>query len=251
MAPSATATAKSSSLSRRSTPTAGYVARLREELPRRFPDCTFYFQPADITSQILDFGLPAPIDVQVVGVHREENLKVAEKFSQEMAKIPGIADVHIHQITDYPTLRVDVDRVMASELGLTQQAVTGSVLVSLVGTTQVTPNYWVNPQNRINYVLAVQTPPNRVTTVDALMTRRSSTASPPPAKLVQPRVTWGSVIPGTPARAIRGSKSRTADAAATATAQQHIEPAPNGLRSGCEPLQRTTGVRGLRGRAGP
>src|SRR6202034_1526463 len=88
-----------------------------------------------------------------------------------MAKIPGIADVHIQQITDYPTLRVDVDRVMISQLGngLTQQSVTGSVLVSLSGTTQVTPNYWVNPQNRINYVLAVQTPPDRVSTVDALM----------------------------------------------------------------------------------
>ena len=150
-------------------PTAGYVARLREELPKRFPDCTFYFQPADITSQILDFGLPAPINVQVVGVHREENLAVAKKLRQEMAKIPGIADVHIHQITDYPTLRVDVDRIMASELGLTQQSVTGSVLVSLSGTTQVTPNYWVNPENRVNYVLAVQTPPDRVPTVDALM----------------------------------------------------------------------------------
>ena len=100
-------------------------------MPKRFPDCTFYFQPADITSQILDFGLPAPIDVQVVGVNREGNLAVAKKLRQEMAKIPGIADVHIHQITDYPTLRLDVDRVMASELGLTQQNVTGSVLVSL------------------------------------------------------------------------------------------------------------------------
>ena len=86
-------------------PTAAYVARLREELPRRFPGCTFYFQPADITSQILDFGLPAPINVQVVGVNREGNLAVAKKLRQEMAKIPGIADVHIHQITDQPTLQ--------------------------------------------------------------------------------------------------------------------------------------------------
>ncbi len=186
------------SLKAEHSPTAGYVARLREELPRRFPDCTFYFQPADITSQILDFGLPAPIDVQVVGVHREENLKVAEKLSQEMAKIPGIADVHIHQITDYPTLRVDVDRVMASELGLTQQAVTGSVLVSLVGTTQVTPNYWVNPQNRINYVLAVQTPPNRVTTVDALMSTPIINGIASAGETRAATSYLGSVIPGTP-----------------------------------------------------
>jgi multidrug efflux pump subunit AcrB len=149
-------------------PTARYVATLREELPKRFPDCTFYFQPADITSQILDFGLPAPIAVQVVGVNRAGDLAVAKKLRERMKGIPGIADVHLHQITDYPTLRLEVDRVMASELGLTQQNATNSVLVSLSGTSQVTPNFWVNPENRINYVLAVQTPPYRIQTVDDL-----------------------------------------------------------------------------------
>ena len=173
----------------RHQPVAGYVARLREELPKRFPDCTFYFQPADITSQILDFGLPAPIAVQVVGVNRAENLTLAKKLSEQMKGIPGIADVHLHQITDYPTLRLDVDRVMASELGLTQQSVTGSVLVSLSGTTQVTPNFWVNLVNRVNYVLAVQTPPYRIATVDALTNTpivngiMSSPASSPPGNL--------------------------------------------------------------------
>jgi len=157
------------SLKEKHHPTADYVARLRRELPRRFPDCTFYFQPADITSQILDFGLPAPINVQVVGVNREGNLAVAQKLRREMARVPGIADVHIHQITDQPTLSLDVDRIMASQLGLTQQNVTGSVLVSLSSTSQVTPNYWVNPDNRVNYVLAVQTPPERIDTVEALM----------------------------------------------------------------------------------
>jgi multidrug efflux pump subunit AcrB len=150
-------------------PTAEYVALLRQELPKRFPNCTFYFQPADVTGQVLNFGLPAPINVQVVGVNRADNLALAKKLREEMAKIPGIADVHLHQITDQPTLRLDVDRVMASELGLTQQNVTGSVLVSLSSTSQVTPNYWVNPQNRVNYVLAVQTPPDRVASVDALL----------------------------------------------------------------------------------
>jgi multidrug efflux pump subunit AcrB len=187
-------------------PTAGYVARLRGELPRRFPDCVFNFQPADITSQILDFGLPAPIDVQVVGIQREENLAVARKLRQEMAKIPGIADVHLHQITDYPTLRVDVDRVMASELGLTQQSVTGSVLVSLSGSSQVTPNYWVNPQNRINYVLAVQTPPERISTVDALMSTpiingiAPGQPAPPPTNLAP-------LIPGTPGTGAPGQQA--------------------------------------------
>ena len=180
-------------------PTASYVARLRQELPEASPIPPFYFQPADITSQILDFGLPAPIDVQVVGVRRKENLVVAQKLRREMAKIPGIADVHIHQITDYPTLRVDVDRVMASELGLTQQNVTGSVLVSLSGTTQVTPNYWVNPENRVNYVLAVQTPPDRVPTVDALMsTPIINGIAPAGQSTVAPTANLAPPIPGTP-----------------------------------------------------
>jgi multidrug efflux pump subunit AcrB len=156
------------SLKEKHRPTADYIARLRQELPRRFPNSTFFFQPADITSQILDFGLPAPINVQVVGVNREGNLAVAQKLRQEMKKIPGIADVHIHH-TDQPTLRLDVDRIMASQLGLTQQNVTGSVLVSLSSTSQVTPNYWVNPDNRVNYVLAVQTPPERIDSVETLM----------------------------------------------------------------------------------
>src|SRR4029077_1105296 len=150
-------------------PTADYVARLREELPRRFPQCTFFFEPADITSQILNFGLPAPIDVEVVGVNREGNLAVAKKLRREMAKVPGVADVHLNQITDRPDLRLDVDRIMASQLGLTQQDVTGSVLVSLSSTTQVSPNFWVNPDNRVNYRGAVQTPEFRVPSMETLL----------------------------------------------------------------------------------
>jgi multidrug efflux pump subunit AcrB len=150
-------------------PTADYVAQLRRELPRRFPACTFYFEPADITSQILNFGLPAPIDVQVVGVNRTANLAVAQRLREEMAKIPGIADVHLHQVTDRPVLRLDVDRIMASELGLTQQDVSGSVLVSLSSTSQVSPNWWVNPDNRVNYRVAVQTPEYRIHSMDTLL----------------------------------------------------------------------------------
>jgi multidrug efflux pump subunit AcrB len=150
-------------------PTADYVAQLREELPKRFPGCTFFFQPADITGQVLNFGLPAPISVQVVGVNREANLALTKKLRDQIAKVPGIADVHIHQITDQPTLRLDVDRVMASQLGLTQQNVANSVLVSLSSTSQVAPNYWVNPVNRVNYVLAVQTPPDRNASIEALL----------------------------------------------------------------------------------
>jgi multidrug efflux pump subunit AcrB len=150
-------------------PTAYYIAKLREELPRRFPGCTFFFEPADITSQILNFGLPAPIDVQVVGVDRAGNLAVAQKLRKEMAKIPGIADVHVHQMTDRPDLRLNVDRIMASQVGLTQQDVSGSVLVSLSSTSQVSPGFWVNPDNRVNYRVAVQTPQSRIDSVDTLL----------------------------------------------------------------------------------
>jgi multidrug efflux pump subunit AcrB len=150
-------------------PTADYVARLRDELPRRFPGSTFFFEPADITSQILDFGLPAPIDVQVVGVNREANLAVAQKLRQEIAKVPGSVDVHVHQVTDVPDLRLNVDRIMASEMGLTQQDVAGSVLVSLSSTSQVSPNFWVNPTNRVNYRVAVQSPQYALHSVDTLM----------------------------------------------------------------------------------
>ena len=151
-------------------PSADYVARLRVELPRRFPECTFYFEPADITSQILNFGLPAPIDVQVVGINRSANLLVAQKLRAEMAKVPGIADVHLQQITDRPDLDLNVDRTMAEELGLTQQDVSGSVLVSLSSTSQVSPNFWVNPENRVNYRVAVQTPEYRIHSMDTLLT---------------------------------------------------------------------------------
>jgi multidrug efflux pump subunit AcrB len=162
-------------------PTADYVARLRDELPRRFPQGTFFFEPADITSQILNFGLPAPIDVEVIGVNREGNLAVAQKLRQEMAKVPGVADVHIHQMTDRPDLRLEVDRIMASQLGLTQQDVTGSVLVSLSSTTQVSPNFWVNPTNRVNYRVAVQTPDYLIDSVDTLMSTPIINGSSPAA----------------------------------------------------------------------
>jgi multidrug efflux pump subunit AcrB len=186
------------SLNAKHHPTAGYVARLREELPRRFPGSTFYFQPADITGQILDFGLPAPINVQVVGVNVAGNLGVAQKLRREIAGIPGIADVHMHQIVDQPTLKVNVDRVMASELGLTQQNVADSVLVSLSSTTQVTPNYWVNWVNGVNYVLAVQTPPDRISSVDSVMDTPLINGIPAPAPSTATTKTTVPTGPGAP-----------------------------------------------------
>src|SRR5438105_2238381 len=178
-------------------PTADYVARLRQELAKRFPECTFYFEPADITSQILNFGLPAPIDVQVVGVNRDGNLAVAQKLRKEIATVPGIADVNLHQVTDRPDLLLNVDRIMASQLALTQQDVSGSVLVSLSSTSQVSPNFWVNPDNRVNYRVAVQTPERRINFMDTLLNTpimRSPTSGPAPVSNA-----FGAAVPLSPA----------------------------------------------------
>jgi multidrug efflux pump subunit AcrB len=150
-------------------PTAQYVEQLRKELASKSSNCSIYFEPADITSQILNFGLPAPIDVQVVGGNRVDNLKVAQKLKQQLAEVPGIADVHLHQMVDAPNLRFNVDRVMGSQMGLTQQDVSGALLVSLSSTGQVSPNYWVNPGNHVNYRVAVQTPEYRLHSLDTVL----------------------------------------------------------------------------------
>ncbi|QEH36194.1 Cobalt-zinc-cadmium resistance protein CzcA [Aquisphaera giovannonii] len=150
-------------------PTANYVRTLRRELGRRFPGCHFDFLPADITGQVLTFGKPAPIDVQVVGVRREENLVVARKLRDELARVPGLVDVRIRQVTDSPDLRVDVDRVLASGLNVTQQEAARAMLVTLSSSNIVSPNYWVNPKNGVNYRVAVQTPQREIHSVDALM----------------------------------------------------------------------------------
>ncbi|WP_020469113.1 efflux RND transporter permease subunit [Zavarzinella formosa] len=150
-------------------PTADHIRRLRQELPRRFPGCTFDFPPADITGQVLTFGKSAAINVQVVGVRREENLAVAKVLRERMAKIPGVVDVRLRQIPDAPELRVDVDRVMASGLNVTQQEAARSLLVSLSSSFQGTPNFWVSPKNGVNYRVAVQTPQGLIDSPDALL----------------------------------------------------------------------------------
>jgi multidrug efflux pump subunit AcrB len=151
-------------------PTAEHIRKLRQELPKRFPGSTFDFLPADVTGQVLTFGKSAPINVQVVGVKREENLAVAKKLRDRLATIPGVVDVRLRQIPDAPELRIDVDRVMASGMGVTQQEAARSLLVSLSSSFQGTPNFWVNPKNGVNYRVAVQTPQGRVDSADALLT---------------------------------------------------------------------------------
>jgi CzcA family heavy metal efflux pump len=149
-------------------PTWEYVRDLRKRLRDQYPQATFFFQPSDIVSQILNFGLPAPIDIQVVGRNEEENFKVAQLIEARVAKIPGAADVHLHQVANSPTIKVNVDRTRASQVGLTQRDVANSMLISLSSTSQIAPNYWLNPVNGVNYVVAVQTPLQRADSTDKL-----------------------------------------------------------------------------------
>ena len=149
-------------------PTADYTVKLRRRLHQRFPEATFFFEPANITNQILNFGLPAPIDLQVVG-RDPRNYQIAESLAERISHIPGAADVHVHQIMDYPELRINVDRSKAGQLGLQQRDVTNSLLISLSSSGQVQPNEWLNWDNGVSYFMAVQTPQYRMDTLDALM----------------------------------------------------------------------------------
>jgi multidrug efflux pump subunit AcrB len=149
-------------------PTAEYTTRLRKHLARAFPDVKFFFEAANITNQILNFGLPAPVDLQVVG-RDPRNYQIAEALAARIARIPGAADVHVHQIVDYPELRINVDRDRAGQLGLQQRDVSNSLLISLSSNGQVSPNEWLNWSNGVSYFMAVQTPQYRVDSLAALM----------------------------------------------------------------------------------
>ena len=138
--------------------TLGYQKALREVLPRKFPDVTFYFQPSDMITQILDFGTVTPIDVQVSGRNPAKDLEVAREIQQQMVGVRGAVDVHMHQIPDAPEFFVDVDRKLASEIGLSEQQIAQSMNVSLSGSYQVQPNFWADPKTGIPYQLWVQTP---------------------------------------------------------------------------------------------
>jgi multidrug efflux pump subunit AcrB len=149
-------------------PTSDYVRMLRERLPQRFPSATFAFLPADIVTQILNFGLPAPIDVQVVGFKRDENRDYAQTLVDKIRHIPGIVDLHIQQAFNQPELRVNVDRTRAGEVGLTERDVANSLLVSLSGSAQTAPSFWVNPKNHVSYPLVAQIPQYRVDSLSDL-----------------------------------------------------------------------------------
>jgi multidrug efflux pump subunit AcrB len=149
-------------------PTAEYTVKLRKDLQQKFPEATFFFEPANITNQILNFGLPAPIDLQVVG-RDPRNYQIAQALAERISHIPGAADVHVHQVVDYPELRINVDRSKASQLGLQQRDVSNSLLISLSSSGQVAPNEWLNWNNGVSYGMAVQTPQYRMDSLAALM----------------------------------------------------------------------------------
>ena len=139
-------------------PTEQYIAKIRDDLARSFPGSTSYFQTADIVSQVLNFGLSAPIDVQVQDNDLQQGYAIASRLASMIRAVPGAADVHVKQALDYPTLRVDVDRQRAGELGLSQRDVANSVLTSLSSSAVVSPSYFINPANNVNYLVAVKTP---------------------------------------------------------------------------------------------
>jgi multidrug efflux pump subunit AcrB len=151
-------------------PTAGYLKTLREELPRRFPEVEFFTQPADIVSQILNFGLPAPIDIQVTGPVQESdaNYDIAQQIAAELRGVPGAVDVHVQQILNAPQIMVDADRAVAQQVGLTQRDVASSVLISLAGSGATTTNFWLNYTNGVSYQVVTQTQQYRVSSLDEL-----------------------------------------------------------------------------------
>jgi len=151
------------------SPTEITTERLRKRLHEKFPGIVFFFEAANITNQILNSGLPAPIDVQVTGRDSGPNYNIAEHLSERIARIPGAADVHVHQVVNAPELRINVDRVKAGQLGLTQRDVASSLLISLSGSSQVAPSFWLNWKNGVSYNVLIQTPQYKLDSMDKLM----------------------------------------------------------------------------------
>jgi CzcA family heavy metal efflux pump len=186
-------------------PTAAYVDKLRKILASRFPGVTFYFLPADMVTQIINFGLPAPIDVQVSGFKVPGNLAVAEALLAKIKTVPGVVDARIHQTFDEPEFDVNVDRSRAKELGLSQKDVANDLLYSLSGSFQTAPNFWLDHKNGVQYPIVAQTPQPQLDSLDTLRNLPLNPTSGPPQILggvsqitrsaSQPAVTHYNVAP--------------------------------------------------------
>lgn len=150
----------------RQKPTKDYVAELRRKLNAEFSDAEFFFQPANMINQILNFGRPAPFDVQIVSRNRAAGYKLALEIEAKLKRVPGAVDVHVHQIVNYPDLQVNVDRAKADLLGLTQRDVANSLLVSLSSSGQTAPNFWLDPANGVSYQITAQTPQFKIQSLD-------------------------------------------------------------------------------------
>jgi multidrug efflux pump subunit AcrB len=161
-------------------PTQKYGEELRDKLKAQFPDMTFFYQPADIVTQVLNFGLPAPIDIQLVG-RDPKNLEIAREIQTRVSAIPGAIDVHLQQVPAVPDLFINVDRTQAQQLGLAQRDVASDLLVSLSSSFQTAPNFWLNPQNGVSYGVQVMTPQYKIDSIDTLQSTpiRSSTGQTP------------------------------------------------------------------------
>jgi multidrug efflux pump subunit AcrB len=158
------------SLTHKHTPTAELVARLRQKLPQQFPQLQFFFQPADIVDQVLNFGQPAPIDIQVSGPDSAQTYELAQRLARQLTAVPGIVDAHVAQVPDAPALTVDVDRALATEVGMSQRETANNVLVTTNSSAQVSPNFWVDPRNGVSYPLVVQQPTYTIESAQDLKT---------------------------------------------------------------------------------
>jgi multidrug efflux pump subunit AcrB len=164
-------------LTKEHVPTARLVALLRRELPARFAGLQFFFQPADIVDQVLNFGQPAPIDVRIAGPDQTAAFALATKLARALSRVAGVVDAHVFQVPDAPALTVDLDRALATEAGITQQAAANDVLVATNSSAQSSPNFWVDPRNSVSYPLVVQVPTYRIGSSQDLKTLPVTSAS--------------------------------------------------------------------------
>jgi multidrug efflux pump subunit AcrB len=158
------------SLKEKHKPTAQLIAKLRQALPAHFAQLQFFFQPADIVDQVLNFGQPAPIDVRISGPDQLEAFSLASKIARGLTKVPGVVDSHVFQVPNAPALTVDLDRALATQIGVSQQEAANNVLVATNSSAQSAPNFWVDPRNNVSYPLVVQVPPYRIGTAQDLET---------------------------------------------------------------------------------
>ena len=163
----------------RSKSTNDYVRDLRRSLAEEFPELTFYFQPADIVTQILNFGLPSPIEIQVSGVKRDATYAIARKLEDELRRVPGAVDVRMFQVQNAPRLHFEVDRTRAGEVGLTQRDVANNLLLTVASNSQVSPSFWTDPATGNSYPVSVRVPENRIHTLDDLQTLSMQTPRGP------------------------------------------------------------------------